>query len=141
MLRAVADTHAVIWYLAGDPRLSDTARSFVDSAAQDGDEIGISAITLVEMVYLVEKGRIPAQRFSQLAATLDEQNTVFVELSINLQVARAVTHISVEQMPDMPDRIIAATAVYLNVPVISRDKRIVLSNVKSIWWPQNTFTA
>jgi hypothetical protein len=33
----------------------------------------------------------------------------------------------------MPDRIIAATALYLRVPVISRDYEIQLSGVDTIW--------
>ena len=37
------------------------------------------------------------------------------------------------QVPDMPDRIVAATAVYLRVPVISRDGRIRSSNIQSVW--------
>jgi predicted nucleic acid-binding protein len=36
-------------------------------------------------------------------------------------------------VPDMPDRIVAATAVYFGVPVISRDARIRASNVRTIW--------
>jgi PIN domain nuclease of toxin-antitoxin system len=60
MLTAVSDTHTVIWYLANDSRLSAVARVVFENAAQQGDQIAISSVTLVEMVYLVEKGRIPA---------------------------------------------------------------------------------
>ena len=38
-----------------------------------------------------------------------------------------------EDIPDMPDRIIAATALHLGVPLISRDSKIKLSKVKTIW--------
>ena len=41
--------------------------------------------------------------------------------------------VSREDIPDMPDRIVAATAVYLGVPVISRDGKIRASNVQTIW--------
>ncbi|MCT7949962.1 hypothetical protein NG798_09205 [Ancylothrix sp. C2] len=37
------------------------------------------------------------------------------------------------QVPDLPDRIIAATALHLGVPVISRDTKIQLSNINTIW--------
>jgi len=37
------------------------------------------------------------------------------------------------QIPDLPDRIIAATALYLGLPLISRDRRILLSDVDTIW--------
>jgi len=42
------------------------------------------------------------------------------------QVSRA-------EVPDMPDRIIAATALHLGVPLISRDRRISLSAVATVW--------
>jgi len=35
-------------------------------------------------------------------------------------------------VPDMPDRIVAATGVYLGVPVISCDGRIRSSNVHTV---------
>jgi hypothetical protein len=38
-----------------------------------------------------------------------------------------------EAVPDMPDRIVAATAVYFGVPVISRDGRIRASSVQTLW--------
>lgn len=61
MIIAVADTHAIIWYLANDKRLSDLARATFSDAENNNNEIAISAITLVEIVYLVERHRIPAE--------------------------------------------------------------------------------
>ena len=50
MLRPVADTHAVIWYLFADERLSATARTMIEEAAAGGDQIAFSSITLAEIV-------------------------------------------------------------------------------------------
>ena len=36
-------------------------------------------------------------------------------------------------VPDMPDRIVAATAVHFGVPVISRDRRIQSSILSTVW--------
>jgi len=36
-------------------------------------------------------------------------------------------------VPDLPDRIIAATALHLNVPVISRDSKIQAANLQTVW--------
>jgi PIN domain nuclease of toxin-antitoxin system len=132
MIVAVADTHVVTWYLSVDSRLSSTAKRFLDTSAKAGDKIAVSAISLVEMVYLVEKGKISAQHFTQLANELDKENSPFVEIAVNLKIARALSRIDVNQIPDMPDRIVAATAVYLQTPVISRDYRIQLSNMRTI---------
>ena len=58
MIVAVADTHAVLWNLYDDPRLLKISREFIDRAATGGDQIAISSITLVEIVYLMDKQRI-----------------------------------------------------------------------------------
>src|SRR4051794_39834226 len=121
MISAVADTHALIWYTYSDPRLSAQAKSFIDSAATQGDLIAISSITFVEMVYLIEKGRIAAESLTKLAAAISKLDSVFVEIPLDLTIARALSKVSVTQVPDMPDRILAATALHLSVPLISRD--------------------
>jgi len=36
-------------------------------------------------------------------------------------------------VPDMPDRIVAATGIHLGVPFISRDGRIRASSINTIW--------
>ena len=55
MAGVVADTHALVWYLVEPSRLSPTAGAALDQAVDVGDGIYISAISLVELVYLVEK--------------------------------------------------------------------------------------
>lgn len=133
MIVAIADTHAVIWYLADDPRLSTQAKQAFADAAQNGVQIAISAITLVEMIYLVEKERIPAERFTQLMVALDATDSVLTEVALTPAIARTLSRVNRQQVPDMPDRIIAATGLYLDVPVISRDGKISTSEIRTIW--------
>jgi len=130
---AVADTHAIVWYLYNDSRLSDTARAFIEAAAGRDDQVVVSAISMVEMVYLIEKGRIPAETLSRLERELQDSTSLLIESPVNLLVARALVQVERAQIPDMPDRIVAATALHLGVPVISRDARIHASNIQTIW--------
>lgn len=51
-IRVVADTHALLWYLYDDNRLSLAARTLMDTIDTDGDQIAISSIAFAEMVYL-----------------------------------------------------------------------------------------
>jgi PIN domain nuclease of toxin-antitoxin system len=132
-LRAVADTHAAIWYLFGDPRLSAPARAVFEEAAENGDEIGVSAITLVEIVYLAEKERIPAGTLPRILAALAGGESVLAEMAVDSTVARAMLEIPRSDVPDLPDRVIAATAFGAHVPLISRDRRITLSRIPTIW--------
>jgi PIN domain nuclease of toxin-antitoxin system len=55
----VLDTHAVVWFLSGSTRLSLTARTVIESAERNADDIFISSISLVELIYLAERSRIP----------------------------------------------------------------------------------
>jgi predicted nucleic acid-binding protein len=48
-------------------------------------------------------------------------------------IALVVQQVPREQVSDLPDRIIAATALHLGVPLITRDKRIALSIVETVW--------
>ena len=44
---AVMDTHAAVWYLNADPRLSDRARHFMAASARDGLRILVSSISFL----------------------------------------------------------------------------------------------
>jgi PIN domain nuclease of toxin-antitoxin system len=133
MMTAVADTHAVIWYLNADSRLSETARMFIESAATDGNTIGVSSITPAEMIYLVEKGRISSGVFQKLLEVLSDPDGVFEEIPLDLKIVEAMSSVPRTDVPDFPDRIIAASGVWLKVPVISRDGKITASSIQTIW--------
>lgn len=132
-IRAVADTHAAIWYLYADPRLSSAAYNFMEAVDAVGDHIAISSISFVEVMYLSEKGRIPATTFAGLLAELNRPGPVFIEVPVDVHVAQALSLVPRNEVPDMPDRLIAATAAALRVPVISRDGKIQLATVATIW--------
>lgn len=114
MICAVADTHALIWYLYDDKRLPVKARRFFDETAEQGDQIGFSAISMVEIVYLVERNRIHADTLMLLLQVLESEGALLVELPVDHNVANALKGVSWASVPDMPDRIIAATALGLD---------------------------
>ena len=133
MFAGVVDTHALIWYLYGDARLSQTAAQFMNAASVAGKQLAVPTISLAEMVYLIEKGRIAAESLSIAAAALEAPQNALTEVPLKIGIVRAMTATDAAQIPDMPDRIIAATAVYLGVPVVSRDGKIRLSSIQTIW--------
>ncbi|MGM0413018.1 MAG: type II toxin-antitoxin system VapC family toxin, partial [Pseudomonadota bacterium] len=54
----VLDTHALLWWVNGTPRLSQPALEAIEQELQaDDGEILISAISAWEIALLVEKGR------------------------------------------------------------------------------------
>jgi len=133
MIAGVADTHAALWFLFGDSKLSLIARDFFDKTAAARRKIVLTPISLVEVVYLIEKNRLPASAFDDLRTALNNPNHVLEEASFTSDVVQVLRQIPRNAVPEMPDRIIAATAVFLGVPLISCDQRIRASAVKTIW--------
>lgn len=133
MADAVTDTHGLIWYLEDSPRLSPAAREAFDACDRGEALIFVPTICLVEIVYLEEKGRIPSELRAQLQAHLQAGITGLLLAPLTREVAEALPQVPRAEVPDMPDRIIAATAVELGLPLISRDRRIELSAVETIW--------
>lgn len=133
MIAGVADTHTALWYLLKNPHLSAIARDFIDNAAAYGNDIVLSPISLAEIVYLVEKGRLRASAYEELTKSLDDPDFVLEEAPFTSDVVDKMRQVPRAEIPDMPDRIVAATALYLGVPVISRDGRIRGSNVQTVW--------
>jgi PIN domain nuclease of toxin-antitoxin system len=130
---AVGDTHTIIWWLFNSTKLSTPAAQFIRSAAAKGDKIAISSITLIEIVYLIEKGKIPLETLTAMAQIIQTTDGPFEEIPVSLSIARTLNRVDAAKVPDMPDRIIAATALYLNVPVISKDGKIQMSGLTTIW--------
>ena len=133
MIAGVADTHTAIWHLFGDARLSKAAASFIDNAATARQRIAVSSVTLAEIVYLVEKNRLPQAAYDDLKAALLDPAHVLKEAPFTMEIVEVMRQVSRDAVPDMPDRFVAATAVYYGVPVISRDGKIRASSVATIW--------
>src|SRR5438552_2716154 len=72
MVPVAADTHAALWYLLEPSRLSAAADQTLTQADRAGAGIFASAITVVEVFYLVEKGKLPQASLDALVATLTD---------------------------------------------------------------------
>lgn len=102
---AVTDTHALIWYLQDDARLSPIAAQYFDDCEHDGGRIRVPSICVVEIVYLSEKGRIPADTLARLLKDLSVPDTVLEIVGLNLPIVLEIRNISRAIVADMPDRI------------------------------------
>ncbi|MBD2773218.1 type II toxin-antitoxin system VapC family toxin [Iningainema tapete] len=133
MRNAVTDTHALIWYLEDSPRLSYAANEAFKRCDKGEIVIYIPTICIVEIVYLQERGRISTGMKAQLEAGLMAGTSGMVLANLTSEVVDALATIPRDSVPDMPDRIIAATAIHLGLPLISKDSRMPLSGVSIIW--------
>jgi PIN domain nuclease of toxin-antitoxin system len=133
MIAAIADTHTAIWYLFSDPRIGELASAFIDDTIAKGDHIGVSAVSIAEMVYLIEKRRIPANALNDLHAATADPKAVLRHVPLDENIAMKMAEVPRQDLPDLPDRVIAATALFHSVPGLSRDGRIRSSQVQTIW--------
>jgi PIN domain nuclease of toxin-antitoxin system len=129
----VADTHTIVWYLSKDSRLSLAAHAALTVVTTGGDLIHIPSICLVELTYLAEKGRLPSAAREALVEALDDPSSPCTLVPLDRLVAEALQLVQRTEVPDLPDRIVAATALALRVPLISRDRKIRASQVQTIW--------
>lgn len=133
MASVVADTHAVLWYLEKSPRLSELARSHMAEAIQSGFPIFVASITIVEITYLVEKRRLTPDQLAIIKDVLRRPDSAFVIVPLTYAIAETLSRVRINEVPDMPDRIIAATALHLGVPLVSRDRKIRSASLDTIW--------
>jgi len=129
----IADTHAIIWYLLDSPRLSASASAQFEACLTDEIRVGVASISIVEIVYLVDKGRIPAATIPMLKESWEQPLPVLEVIPLTQSIALTVRQVPRGQVPDLPDHVIAATALYLDVPLISRDRAIQLPDLETIW--------
>lgn len=130
----VADTHILIWYLQGEPRLSDVAVAALDSATAVGDPIFISAASVVELRYLLEKGGIDEGDYRRYCLVLETSGGIFEVAPMDLGVAAAVELVPRDSVSDPFDRMIGATAMALGLPLVTADRKLRrLSALETIW--------
>jgi PIN domain nuclease of toxin-antitoxin system len=96
----------------------------LEQTVNDGGLIYLSAISIVEICFLIERGRLPAIVLERLTGAINQLDSSIVLVSLDQEISLTLRQIDRPTVPEMPDRIIAATALHLNLPLITRDRRI-----------------
>jgi PIN domain nuclease of toxin-antitoxin system len=131
-VQVLADTHALLWYFFDEERLSSEARAALDGSIAAGFPILVSAISIIEIIYLEEKHKIRAGAAERIRRACEVEAPSIEVVAIDSRIAHGIRQIGRADVPDMPDRIIATTAVSLGVPLVTRDGKISASVVQTI---------
>jgi PIN domain nuclease of toxin-antitoxin system len=123
-VRVVADTHALIWYLLD---------ALEDAAVTDGVVVSIASV--VDLWYVVRtRQSLTDDQLGELVGLLHDPSSPLAAAPVTLEVAAAFQRIPRDALGDPWDRFISATAMALELPLITRDRKMTeLDLVETIW--------
>lgn len=126
----LADTVAILRHLRAHPSLGKQAAAILQGADRSEHHIYLSAITLMEVLYLSEAKRVDVRvdELINLVSMSANYEIISVDGAIVAEAAE------IEDVPELHDRIIVATARWLGVPILSSDAIMAKSrHVQTIW--------
>ena len=101
------DTHVLVWMVADSKRLSKSALGAIRAAQREGG-LGISAISLWELAWLVGRGRIQAYGTVEASVRLLIEGVIV--RPITPEIAALAAQFPEDYPRDPADRLIGATA-------------------------------
>lgn len=127
------DTHVWVWLAVEPKRLSRRATTAIRKAAESGG-ISIASISLWELAMLFAHGRLRAPGTVETSVRSVVEKTGVIIHEITPEIAALSTMFPKSYPQDSADRLIGATARSLGLSLVSKDQRILDSELlKSIW--------
>jgi PIN domain nuclease of toxin-antitoxin system len=117
-MRAILlDTHSWVWSFADETRLSRAARTSIEQA----QAVLVSPISFFEIGQRVRRGKWPEMEplVDRLPAVLEEQRSAVVALDPRICMTAGTMRWAHR---DPFDRLLAATAICRNLPIVSADE-------------------
>ncbi len=129
----VLDTHTLVWYVEGHPKLGTQARTIMDEKT---NKLVLPIIALAEATFLIEKGRTTIPSVAEFLTVVDSNPQIEV-----YPLDRAVFNHTffATVIPEMHDRQIVATALLLGtvghtVTILTKNGAIKDSGLVSVIW-------
>ncbi len=128
-MKILFDSHALVWYLTGNQRLSQYARDIADDL---DSQVFISAVCAWEIATKVNRGRWPEA--AQIVESLHEITLAraFAPLPITIEHARVAGFLPGRHY-DPFDRMLAAQSQVENMPLVTVDPAFRSFGIPVIW--------
>ena len=128
-MKAILDTHAVLWWVTNNPQLSQAVRDIISDS---GNILYVSVASSWEIIIKSQTGKLPLPepptQFIQSCLTVNRFVSLPIDLSHVLQVDTLPDH-----HKDPFDRILIAQAQVENIPIVTIDHPILQYSVQTIW--------
>ncbi len=119
----VVDTHVLIWYFTGSKRLKPALREKIDEVRNHNGRLLVPTIVLAEALDISEKGRVDFD-FVEMQRVIREEPE-FEVMSFSPEIFNTV--MQMRNIPELHDRIIAATARFYGAGILTKDREILES--------------
>jgi PIN domain nuclease of toxin-antitoxin system len=128
-MRLLLDTHALLWWLFGDDKLSARAKALI---ADPDHEVLVSSASAWEIATKHRLGRLDSAR--ELVRDIPSwvRRAGFVELPITIAHAQKAGAFP-QTHRDPFDRMLAAQSLLEGVPVVSRDAVLDVFGASRVW--------
>jgi PIN domain nuclease of toxin-antitoxin system len=128
-MRYLLDTHALIWWLNDDIRLSTTARELI---ARPENDVHVSAASAWEIATKHRKGKLPMaiNLLPDFSAVVDENGFLELPITSAHMVRSALLD---NEHKDPFDRILAARSIMEGMALISLDEKMPALGVMTRW--------
>lgn len=131
----ILDTHALVWFVEGNKRLSESAKAII---AGTDSEMVLPLIALAEAAVIIERGRTTISDVSKFLARVYADTRIEI-FPLTLDVfERSLTPEGL-RIPELHDRFIVSTGLHLQdlgetVEIVTRDEAITDAGVLAVIW-------
>lgn len=128
-MKLLLDTHAFLWFILGDAKLSTVARTAIEDPA---NESHLSVASIWEMAIKASRGRLTLhQPFETLIRQQVHLNGIVVN-SVSMDHALFTAQLPAHHA-DPFDRLLIAHSLVEQIPVVNRDQVFDQYGVQRIW--------
>jgi PIN domain nuclease of toxin-antitoxin system len=125
------DTHVVVWLAFQPDKLSKRAKEAIRAARLQGG-LAVAGITLFELTWLAEKGRV--ETTLSVESFVRRCASKMTVLPITPEIAARAVSFPESYPKDPQDRLIGATALAEGIALVTHDRSIRKSGLVPIIW-------
>lgn len=126
----VTDTHALLWWFIDSPKISSSASEIFKICERGEIIIFIPSIVIAELISIFDKKRVSFNFRNLFKKIRTSEN--FILIALDYPILEKM--VALKEVPELHDKIIASTAKYLKVPIITKDKTLQSQpSIRTIW--------